>query len=355
MLLLQSCISDPIDDIEINKELDSKYALILCEGLFGYNNASLTYFSLNTGKVQSDIFSNVNGYNLGDIANAANIIDSSLYLLVSTSRVLYEISTKNMKVKRKLHFNPNSYPRQMAFNYSYLYITDAYLNLVYKVDRNKLTIVDSIEVGAQPEGICILDNNLYVVNSGWGDINPNHPNAQTIDKIDLNTFINKSRIKTFANPVEIISDTINKKLYVTYYNLPSRKDSIGGIVQYDTDLNFKKHIKGNFLKTKLFNEHYLITLIDNNPANGKNNFPGLALIDLSQNLPVYILKNKNKKEFWYNFYYDQSAQQIWICNAMDFQSNGKVLIYNTNTDLSKVDFIKSFYTGLNPNQILLWK
>lgn len=351
----QGCISDPVIENEANNETDSKFALILCEGLYGYNNASLSYFSLMTGKVQSDIFSKINGYNLGDVGNSAVLIDSSIYIIVSTSRVLYEISIKNLKVKRLLNFNPKSYPRQMVVNSTHLYITDAYLNCIYKINRNDLMIVDSILVGAQPEGLCILDNALFVVNSGWGDVNANHPDASSVYKIDLNQFKVVSRIKTYPNPVEIIADNKSKKLFVTYYNLPSKKDSSGGIIEYDFNLRYYKHIKGNFLKTKILNEQFLISLIDNNPASGKSNFPGLALIDLDKKVPFLILKNENKKEFWYNFYYDDTTQQIWICNAIDFQSNGKVLIYNTNTNFSKIDLIKTFSTGLNPNQILLWK
>lgn len=354
-VLISSCVQDPIQKLDNDVWIDSKSAIIICEGLYGYNNASATIFSMSTGKVNQQIFKQVNGFDLGDIANSSIILENSLYVIVSTSRVLYKISLKNFKVQQVLSFPANTYPRQIISNDGYFFVSDAYTNKVYKIKQSNLEIANSIVVGAQPEGMCVLDNYLYVVNSGWGDINSSHSEANTIYKINLGDLQIIQKVKTFPNPVEIIADSINKKIYVTYYNLPSQKDSTGGIVEYDWDLNIINHVKGNFLKTKILSNQKLLSLIDNNPANGKNSNPGLALIDINENSVKTIISNNIKVEFWYNFLFDPDNQQIWICNAMDFQSNGKIEIYNTNFLFTKMELLKSFYTGLNPNQILLWK
>ena len=354
-VFISSCVQDPIQKLDDDVWIDSKSAVIICEGLYGYNNASATVFSMLTGKVNQQIFKQVNRFDLGDIANSSIILDSSLYVIVSTSRVLYKISLKNFKVQQVLSFPANTYPRQIISNDGYFFVSDAYTNKVYKIKQSNLEIADSIVVGAQPEGMCVLYNYLYVVNSGWGDINSSHSEANTIYQINLGDLQIIQKVKTFPNPVEIIADSINKKIYVTYYNLPSQKDSVGGILEYDENLLLKKQFKGNFLKTKIINNKKLLSLIDNNPSSGKNQKPGLALIDLINNSTNTILKNNIKVEFWYNFLFDPDNQQIWICNAMDFQSNGKIEIYNTNFLFTKMEFLKSFYTGLNPNQILLCK
>lgn len=357
LLFLLSCVQDPIEVIDTEAiKIEKNSALIICEGLYGYNNAGLTYFSLSSGKSQTDVFQKINGYKLGDVANYAMILDSHLYVIVSTSRILYEISLKTLQVNRAISFNINSYPRQMTFDDENLYITDAYANLVYKINRKNLKIVDSVKVGAQPEGVCILDKTLYVVNSGWGDINADHPEASTIYTISLNTFKVISRTKTYLNPVEIIADTIHKNLYVTYYNLPSKKDSTGGIVEYNENMTEIRHFKGNFLRTKLMLENpILFSLIDNNPTEGKNINPGLVMIDLDRSSITNLIYNTNNKEFWYNFQIDEQNRQIWISNAIDFQSIGRVEVYNTNKDYSRTQLIYSFHTGINPNQILLLK
>ncbi len=354
-IIIISCVQDPIQIGSQEVSFEKPYALIINEGLFGYNNSSLTYFSIATGKVVNDIFLQNNGYNLGDVANDAIVIDSNLYIVVSTSRILYEISLNNLKVKRILKFNQNAYPRQIAHKSNCLYVSDAYQNYIYKINLNLFQITDSVIVGAQPEGLGIIENDLYVVNSGWGDINANHPEASTLYKIDISTFKIKAKTKTFLNPVEIVVDTLNKQLIVTCYNLPSFKDSTGTIAFYDINLNLKKYIQGNFSKTKILKNQNLLSLLDNNPAQGKNSKPSLVLIDFQKNEIITILNNDYNKEFWYNFYYDQETQQIWVCNAFDFQSRGKVQIYNTNINFSKIELIKIFDVGLNPNQIILVK
>ncbi len=354
-VFISSCVQDPVKNLDDDVRIDNNSAVIICEGLYGYNNASVTTFSTSTGKVNPQIFQQVNGFDLGDIANSSIILDSSLYVIVSTSRVLYKISLKNFKVQQVLLFPTNAYPRQIISNDGYFYVSEAYTNKIYKIKQSDLKIADFIIVGAQPEGMCVLDNYLYVVNSGWGDINTSHSDANTIYKINLSDLQIVKKVKTFPNPVEIIADSISKKIYVTYYHLPSQKDSVGGILEYDDNLLINKEFKGNFLKTKIINNKKLLSLIDNNPSRGKNYNPGLAVIDLLDNSTKTILKNNIKMEFWYNFLFDPDNQQIWICNAMDFQSNGKIEIYNTNYTLTKIELIKSFYTGLNPNQILLWK
>ncbi len=354
-ILLTSCIQDPLANVDNNDLIDKNSAIIVCEGLFGYNNANISVFSLASGKVNNDIFKQVNGYDLGDIANSGIIIDTCLFVIVSTSRVLYKISLNNFKVLKILTFPSSTYPRQLIAKDSYLYVSEAYTNKLYKINHLELKMTDSLIVGAQPEGLCILNNFLYVANSGWGEINSSHPEASTIYKIDITNFKIISKVKTYPNPVEIIADSINNKLILTYYNLPSQKDSVGGIIEYDNNLLIKKQFRGNFLKTKILNQKQLLSLIDNNPSNGKHSKPGLALIDLDDDKITTIMNNTKKTEFWYNFVFDPINQQIWICNAMDFQSNGKIEIYNTNLTYSKMELTKIFYTGLNPNQILLWK
>lgn len=353
-LFLFSCVQDPLQLQENNIDLGQPpFALIVNEGLFGYNNATLTLFSIPTGKLNNNIFYEKNGFELGDIANDAITIDTTIFVLVSTSRILYEISTKSFKVTRLLKFPEGSYPRQIINYNQILLVSDAYLNSVYIIDKNEFKIKQSINVGAQPEGLAILDNKLYVVNSGWGDLNAENPEASTIYEIDLNNYEIINKIKTFSNPVEIFADTLNKKIYLTYYNYPSKIDSIGGIVEYDKNLQILRHWKGNFLKTKKFESlPYLISILDNNPANGKNNRPGLALIDLITNSVSTILENKIKGEFWYNFEIEESTNRLWICNARDFQSRGKIHIYDFSYNFQKISLVKELTVGINPNKII---
>jgi len=73
---------------------------------------------------------------------------------------------------------------------------------------------NKICVGSHPEGICYdpINQRLYVVNSGYGELNTGHPLASTISEIDINS---KMMIDTFATHINPNRIYYNKgKIYV---------------------------------------------------------------------------------------------------------------------------------------------
>jgi glutamine cyclotransferase len=214
--------------------LDDDIAIIVNEGLYGYNNASISLLDLNDNSYVENIFEKVNLYELGDVANDAITQNNFLYVVVSNSKTLFKINLNTMKVISKLTFSGNNFPRKLSIiNDSTLLLSDAYSSSIYKVNSNNMEVGKSINVGPQPEAIANFSHYAYVVNSGWGDINKNAANSSTISIIDLNNFVELKKIETGKDPVELAIDTINRYLYVMYYNYPSLKDSVGGIIQYD--------------------------------------------------------------------------------------------------------------------------
>ncbi len=183
---------------------------VLNEGNMGSNKASIDYLDLDEKKptvhYHRNIYSERNPNvvkELGDVGNDIKIYGSKLWIVVNVSNKV-EVATAD-SCKRITQINiPNC--RYLAFKDGFAYVSsyvgpvkldqDAPLGMVYKVDTVDFKKKDSVVVGYQPEELCIVENKLYVANSG-GYRMPNYDN--TLSEIDLTTFKEIRKIKVGLN------------------------------------------------------------------------------------------------------------------------------------------------------------
>ena len=209
---------------------------VLNEGNMGSNKASIDFLDLDENKptvhYHRNIYSERNPNvvkELGDVGNDIKIYGSKLWIVVNVSNKV-EVATAD-SCKRITQINiPNC--RYLAFKDGFAYVSsyvgpvkfdkDAPLGLVYKVDTVDFKKKDSVVVGYQPEALCIVDNKLYVANSG-GYRAPNYDN--TLSEIDLTTFKEIRKIKVGLNLHHCQVDHYGQ-IWVTsrgnYNDVPSR-------------------------------------------------------------------------------------------------------------------------------------
>lgn len=209
---------------------------VLNEGNMGSNKASIDFLDLDENKptvhYHRNIYSERNPNvvkELGDVGNDIKIYGSKLWIVVNVSNKV-EVTTAD-SCKRITQINiPNC--RYLAFKDGFAYVSsyvgpvkldkDAPLGMVYKVDTVDLKKKDSVVVGYQPEELCIVDNKLYVANSG-GYRAPNYDN--TLSEIDLTTFKEIRKIKVGLNLHHCQVDHYGQ-IWVTsrgnYNDVPSR-------------------------------------------------------------------------------------------------------------------------------------
>lgn len=352
---LNGCVKNPTT-IKENDIIDfsSHFSIVLCEGLFGYNNASLTFCNLDRGMSDINFFENINNFPLGDIANDAIKIGDYLYVVLSNSKTIYKINFNNGRVENKLNLNGENFPRKLCIISDSIGIyTDAYSNTLNEINLNSMNVTKSLTIGPQPEGLAYFNGKIYVANSGWGDVNKNAPGASTISIVDVSSFEEVNRVPTGLDPTEIQIDTNKKLLYVLYYNLPSLKDSLGGIIQYDLISGQKKdEWRGNFSNMQLSLSCDSILVVKGGFQKKTELYQNsIFLIDLKNKSTKDLIGNNNENENWFNFQIDYLRNQIWISNAKNFQSNGEILIY----DLFSKILIKKYSTGINPSKIIFKK
>ena len=186
------------EDIGIKTEpTDVLGMYVLNEGNMGSNKCTLDYLDLSGETIHylRNIYDERNDSmvkELGDVGNDAQIYGSRLWLVINCSNKVEVLRAKDAVTLGKIDV-PNC--RYVTFHKGYAYVTsyvgpvsvnqDAPLGQVYKIDTLTLQTVAKVTVGYQPEEMAVIDDKLYVANSG-GYMVPDYDH--TVSVIDLKTF-----------------------------------------------------------------------------------------------------------------------------------------------------------------------
>lgn len=165
------------------------------EGNMGSNKCSLDYFDYFTGLYSRNIYAERNPNvikELGDVGNDIGIYGSKLYVVVNCSHKV-EVLDSRSGVRIGQVDIPNCryirFHRGKAYVSSYvgpvLIDVNAPKGAVYEVDTLSLAVTSKVTVGYQPEEMEIVDDYMYVANSG-GYRAPQYDNTvSVIQMIDL--------------------------------------------------------------------------------------------------------------------------------------------------------------------------
>lgn len=239
-LLLQGCREDELvvpTEYDIVDETPDPYSKIrgfylVNEGNMGSNKCTLDYFDYVTGLYARNIYAEKNPTvvkELGDVGNDIGIYGSKLYVVVNCSHKV-EVLDARSGVRIGQVDIPNCryvrFYRGKAYVSSYvgpvLIDADAPKGAVYQVDTLSLKVTAKVSVGYQPEEMEIVDDYMYVANSG-GYRMPNYDN--TVSVIQMIDFKQVEQIPVGINLHRLKKDKYNK-LWVTsrgdYQTRPSR-------------------------------------------------------------------------------------------------------------------------------------
>lgn len=202
------------------------------EGNMGSNKCTLDYFDYFTGLYARNFYAERNPTvikELGDVGNDIGIYGSKLYVVVNCSHKV-EVMDAHTGIRIGQIDIPNCryvrFHRGMAYVSSYvgpvLIDPDAPKGAVFEVDTLSLKVTRKVSVGYQPEEMEIVDDYMYVANSG-GYRAPNYDN--TISVIQMVDFKQVQQIPVGINLHRVKQDA-HKKLWVTsrgdYMGRPSR-------------------------------------------------------------------------------------------------------------------------------------
>jgi len=340
LFIITSCekekdeISTPVPDLLHG-------VFIVNEGAFGQANASVSFASSDSAYYNADLYSDANGFPVGDLLQSLTIHFGKGYLCVNNSQKVEVVSMSNFK-KTATITGINS-PRYMIGDQNNGYISDWGTNSVFKINLLTNTISGSVTCGSGPEEMLILDNKLYVCNGGgFGD-------DSTVTVIDLNTFSVSATISTGVNPSSIRADKDGRVWILCKGSLgsdftPTPDDAGGKIIQLDPATN-------TVLKTIALNwdQHPIRLNINGNKDRlyfllGSSAYTGsIFSMSISDNsLPGTPVVNR---EFYSLGVHPASS--ILYAGKSSFTSNTHYLRYTMNGSI-----IDSTLAGIGPNSFV---
>ncbi len=202
------------------------------EGNMGSNKCTIDFYDYHTGLYSRNIYAERNPNiikELGDVGNDIGIYGNKIYVVVNCSHKV-EVLDASSGIRLGQVDIPNCryvrFHRGKAYVSSYvgpvLIDPQAPKGAVYEVDTLSLSVTRKVSVGYQPEEMDIVDDYMYVANSG-GYRAPNYDN--TVSVIQMIDFKQVQQIPVGINLHRLKKDKYGK-LWVTsrgdYQSRPSR-------------------------------------------------------------------------------------------------------------------------------------
>ena len=233
VILFSSCKNTPESTPSIVP--NNLNGVFICnEGAFGQGNGSISFLNTDSNTFSEDLYFAANNLPLGDVAQSISLYDNRAFIVVNNSQKMEVVSLENFK--RITTIQGLSSPRFFIGNGNKGYISDWISDNVYVLNLNNYQIIDTIPAGSGPEEMLIVNNKLYVCNSGgFGD-------DSTITVIDINSNSVIATINTPLNPSSIKLDKDGKVWALCKGSLgsdytPTPDDAAGALIQINPSSN----------------------------------------------------------------------------------------------------------------------
>ena len=339
ILVLVSCKKDKPVDEEVSEVLDNGM-IVLCEGLFQYNNASVSWIDFGQNSIANNLFTSKTGRQLGDTGNDMQQYGGKIYIVVnvsSTIEVMDASTFRSIKQIPMVSGGVSKEPRRLAFNNGKVFVScfDGYVDVI---DTNSLTISQRIQVGSNPEGLSVANGKLYVANSGG--LNSTLPDS-TVSVIDLNGFLEIKKIKVGMNPGDVITDTQGDVYVITrgdYASIPSR------MVRINTQNDVLAQTF-TFDASSIYpmNDQFLISFMNYTTSSSS-----IGLFNpISESLTSANYISTTGITTLYGIKYNPATSTLFILDAMNYTNTGYVREYSTSGAV-----LNNYHVGLNPSKII---
>lgn len=347
LLLLSGCVTTPEFPTESSTISGKNGAYILCEGLMGMDNSTITRYDESSGTVINDYYAKQNnGLRLGDTGNDMVQFGEHLFVPVTKSRAIEKIIITNGTSVGRLKLDKKEEPYRIAI----LNDTTAYCTLVsdYILEFNPKTMQRKgapIKVGPGPEGIAVTESNIFVANSGYGDLRQSEPKASTISVLDQKTKTELSLISNLINVRSVQIAENGRALYAMYSNLNTPVGLKGGIVRFDSR-TLQETNRWEFRSPSMpeFSQNEDSLFVADSV--------GLWVIDLAKQTkrPHLLFSKTTPKEIWYSVKRHPQKGELWISVYPELsQNNGWVTVRTL-----KGAEVKRFDVLLIPSKILFF-
>jgi YVTN family beta-propeller protein len=189
MLLLSACKKESTTPVELTLQ-DGVF--IVNQGSFTVGNSSLSYFQTTNNETFQNVFSAVNNVPLGDVAQSIFIDENTAYIVVNNSGLVYAIDRWTALYKGTI--DSLASPRNfLKVSDTKAYVTDLFSNSISIVNPQTYSKTGEIKVDRSTEEMAMVGSEVFVAN--WSGYNQslknnkilvvNSGNDQVVDSIQV--------------------------------------------------------------------------------------------------------------------------------------------------------------------------
>ena len=202
VILLPGCKKDT-DSQTTNPDTPAgRHALLLNEGTWGGNNASISRIDLDAGTLTNDWFAAANGRGLGDLAQDLIHYGSKGYVTVSKSNTIEVFDWATGRSLKQISMGQRE-PRYLVSHEGKVYAS-CYGNSVVRLDTATLTVEASCPLsGLRPEQLCVAGGRLYVCNSWEYGEGSSTLYDSTLSVVDIASFAETGKVTVGHNPGKV--------------------------------------------------------------------------------------------------------------------------------------------------------
>ncbi len=163
-LLIVSCSKTP-DYGNLNFSF-SGGVYVVNEGNFGQGNGSLSFYSYDSSKIYNNLFFSANGRPLGDVPNSMSIMGANAYIVVNNSGKIEVVNQSTIKSVSTITGLIS--PRNIAFINDYkAYVSSLYSDSVTIINLTTNSISGYINIRRTSESIAVAGNKVFFAN--WSE------------------------------------------------------------------------------------------------------------------------------------------------------------------------------------------
>lgn len=310
--------------------------LVANEGPFQSGSGTITRINITSGDVEQEVFQNTNGFPLGNIVQSTQVHDNQIYVMVNNSSKIEVVEYPGFTSTATI--NGLGQPRYMVTNESTGYVSDYTDNGVHVIDLESNSVSTTISTGNGPDDLLVYGDKLFVANSGgFGTDN-------RVSVIDLNSNSVMAQIEVGDNPHALEMDNQgNLRVLcrgVSDWQEPEN-DTPGALVTIDVQ-------SLSVTQTMAFGSQ------DQHPSHLTTDDNGHSLYYLL-NGAIYRLESTETElpnnalvaGNFYSLWSHPEAQNLIATDAMDYQSDGEVYLFDWGGNQEAV-----FDAGVIPSHVL---
>ncbi|MGC1390684.1 MAG: YncE family protein [Bacteroidales bacterium] len=287
---------------------------IVNEGNYRGGNGSLSFYSYDSSKIYNDLFSNINGRPLGDVPNAMAIKGDKAYIVVNNSGKIEVLDQATLKSAATIGGLIS--PRNISFISDYkAYVSSLYSDSVTIINLQTNSISGYINIRRSSESIAVAGNKAFISNwSGGKEI------------MVISTFNDKviDSIEVGPEPESMAIDK-NAKLWVLCDGGWTKQNFAElDVINLESDIVEKKFVFPTLQDSpsclKIESTGQIIYYLDN----------GVKQMDISSDkLPETTLIAESGASF-YKIAINPVNNDIFITDAVDFVQQGWLLLYKND-------------------------